>query len=180
MFAQLYRAVQRRVLAHRALRRARISNATRLDGAPVNRVLVVCYGNIYRSPFVAFALKRALPDVQVRSSGFHKAVARPSPPRHVQMSSELGIDLSAHRSTLITAADLQWADTILLMDRHNWTRLQEMGADPGKCVWLGALVPGPVEVRDPYDLDESQALDVLQQMRAATQEFAACVRARRA
>src|SRR5690606_11208713 len=104
----------------RALAQARQDSHRRLQSGPVRRVLVVCYGNIYRSPFAAVGLRQQLPaDVEVRSSGFHRTAERASPDRHVQMSRGYGVELAGHRSATLTAQDLQWADFVVFMDRHN-------------------------------------------------------------
>ena len=144
----------------------------------MKRVLVICYGNIYRSPFAGTYLRERLaPDVEVRTSGFHRTVGRSSPPRHVAMSRERNVDLSAHRSSRVSPEDLQWADIVVLMDRHNWGALDDLGADPAKLVWLGAFGNGDLEVADPYELDDAHAQRVLTQMEQACGELASRIRA---
>jgi len=138
----------------------------------MRRVLVVCYGNIYRSAFVGEYLNTHLAGrCEVRSAGFHATENRPSPPGHVTMSRDFGVDLSGHRSRLIRVADAEWADTIVLMDRHNRAALDALGIDPAKCVWLGALAPGPVEIVDPYRLDEATARAVVSRLEQGSREL---------
>lgn len=176
MLLRIAAAVRRRVRAWRALRQARTTTAARLAGATPRRVLVVCYGNIYRSAFVGEYLRaRAGNALEIRSSGFHDRVGRPSPERHVNMSRELSVDLSGHRSALTTRADLEWADTIVLMDRHNWNRLDEMGVDHSRLVWLGALGGSRLEIPDPYLLDDAGARRVLTEMQSACEALLARV-----
>lgn len=168
--ADLYARVRRRVQHWKARRGARSATRRRLQAGSMRRLLVVCYGNIYRSPFVARYLRDKLgARVEIRSAGFHPVTDRESPPRHVTMSKALGIDLADHRSRLVTPDDLVWADTIVLMDAKNWQLLVEAGADPAKFVWLGALQEGPVEVADPYQLHEEAARRVLQRMLACSE-----------
>jgi protein-tyrosine phosphatase len=151
--------IRRRFAASLAVRRAKADTRARLAGAPVKRVLVICYGNIYRSALLGRYLTDALQGIaEVRSAGFHPKTGRPCTDRHVASAAQLGVNLQDHRSALVRKEDLEWADTILLMDRHNWAALQEAGADARKYVWTGALSEGPVEVVDPYQLtDESAA-----------------------
>ncbi|MBK9253798.1 MAG: hypothetical protein IPM70_18765 [Proteobacteria bacterium] len=96
----------------------------------MERVLVVCHGNIYRSPFVAELLRRSpWRWKQIRICGFHPR-GRPSIPRAPSgMCADFGVSLQNHRSSVVSAADLQWADIIILMDRYNWVRLARLGAD---------------------------------------------------
>lgn len=149
----------------------------RIQQGGIKRVLVVCYGNVYRSPFAGTYLRQSLPaEIEVRSVGFHHNVGRPSPERHVTMSRARNVDLSAHRSAQIGADDLQWADIIVLMDRDNWDRLEAVGADPAKYVWLGAFGPGNVEIDDPYEVGDEHAARVLDQLETASRELTARIR----
>ncbi len=178
MIARLYKALRRRLRAKRALAAARDVSVARIRQGGIKRVLVVCYGNIYRSPFAGISLRQGLPaEIEVRSSGFHRVAGRPSPDRHVAMSRARNIDLSAHRSSKVTAEDLQWADIVVLMDRHNWGLLDDLGADHSKLVWLGAFGPGDLEIADPYELDDAHAQRVLDQLEHASRELAARIRA---
>jgi protein-tyrosine-phosphatase len=139
----------------------------------MQRLLIICYGNIYRSAFVGEYLRSRLNGrVEVRSAGFHKVEGRASPDSHVKMSAELGVDLTAHRSRLVSKSDTEWADTIVLMDRHNWTSLDTLGVDPEKCVWLGTLAPGPVEIVDPYKMTDHAARAVIKRLHQGAQALA--------
>jgi protein-tyrosine phosphatase len=178
MISRIYKALRRRLRARKALAEAREVSRRRIQQGGVRRVLVVCYGNIYRSPFCGASLRGLLPaDIEVRTSGFHRVVDRPSPPRHVTMSQSRNIDLSAHRSSKITPEDLKWADIVVLMDRHNWDALDQIGADHSKLVWLGAFGAGDLEVPDPYELDDAHAQRVLDQMEQASRGLADSIRA---
>jgi len=147
------------VRATMALWRGRAASAERIGAAAPRRVLVVCHGNIYRSAFVAAFLQiRVGAAIVVRSVGFHSESGRASPERHVRMCHEVGVDLRNHRSSVITPADLAWADVVVLMDRKNWVQLRRMGAPTGKLVWLGAWAPpGGIEISDPYGMDDAAA-----------------------
>lgn len=94
------------------------------------------------------------------------------------MSLQSGVDLRAHRSTIMAAADLQWADAIVLMDRHNWQALRKLGADPGKLVWLGTL-DGGAEIADPYSKPEEDARRLMHRVHRCTEALAATILARR-
>jgi protein-tyrosine-phosphatase len=175
-----WEALRRRWRALRALATARRETAAHLKSLPLERILVVCYGNIYRSAFVGALLSRELAGrAEIRGAGFHRVAGRESPQRHIQMSRALGVDLSGHRSAIIEARDLEWADTVILMDRHNWTALDRMNVDAAKLLWLGALADGPLEIPDPYRLDDESAQRVLREMERATRVLVEHIRARR-
>ena len=180
LIVRIIGALDRRLRAAIAVATARSTSRRRLRGAPIRRVLVVCYGNIYRSPFVGEALRGELgSQLEIRTAGFHSVTGRPSPGRHVEMSHRRSVALDAHRSRVITAGDLEWADTIVFMDRHNWHALVTMGAERAKLVWLGALSDGKVEIADPYEMDEPAAERLLGRLQAATRAFADAIRTQR-
>lgn len=177
MLTRFLRAIRLRLATRLARRNARSDTRAVLARGPFSRVMVVCYGNIYRSPFVAQALRDALgTSIEVRSAGFHRKAGRSSPDAHIRMSGERGVALQDHRSAQLLADDLRWADLIVLMDRYNWARLAAMEADTSKLVWLGSLIDGPVEIPDPYGFDETRAIEVIDQMARATQALAGFLR----
>lgn len=160
-----------------ALTAGRDSRAVLEAGSP-RKLLVVCYGNIYRSPYAAQLLGDRLgPTYQVRSSGFHRVADRPSPPAHVEMSLQSGVDLRAHRSKIMTVDEIQWADAIVLMDRHNWQVLRQRGADPARLIWLGAF-DGSGEIPDPYGLSSDDARRIMHRVHQCTEALAAAILAR--
>ena len=165
-------AIRRRLLHQLALFRAKSLSLARARSIRPRKLLGMCYGNIYRSPFVAAWLAAHLPGhdgYEIRSAGFHQKVDRPSDPDYVQMVRAEKIDLAPHRSRLVTPDDLEWAEAIIIMDRYNWERLRPFGADiEAKVLWLGAFNGGtPIEVEDPYGLSSERAKAIVHQMSAA-------------
>ena len=86
------------------------------------RILVLCYGNICRSPYLQAALQRSLPGILVTSAGFIGR-GRTVPPVALQLGRQRGMDLSAHRSTLITPAIVRDADLVIVMDPEQARRV---------------------------------------------------------
>lgn len=175
MINRIWRSTVGRIRATRAVMSAKRSTSANLDAMTnrdVTRILVVCYGNIYRSAFLGAYLKQqAKPSVEIRSTGFHQKINRPSPERHIAMSREHGVDLSAHRSSLISQDDIAWADLIVIMDRHNWQALSRMAmsdtAVDRKLVWAGVLGQGTAEIRDPYQMTDANAAKTLKRLEDA-------------
>ncbi len=169
-------AIARRIRHWIVLRSAREHNRKALAaGGSIYRVLVLCYGNIYRSPLVAHLMneKSQLEDLQIRSAGFYDKPGRSCVEAYQQLLMRRGYDLSAHRSNRITQQDIQWADLIVIMDRKNWDRLCEMSAEAlAKTVWIGGFSEhGSVEVADPYGRDEPETQQVIDQLERHTQEI---------
>ena len=166
-------AVWRRLLHQRVLFRARRLSLARTASRRPQRLLVMCYGNIYRSPFVASRLATRLTSqsgFEIRSAGFHHVTDRPSPQEYVRLVSGYQVDLEPHRSRLVAPADLEWAEAIVIMDRYNWERVRASGTQiHGKIIWLGAFgAAGSVEIEDPYALATSRVQTIVEQMQVAT------------
>ena len=175
MLLRKFKTFRLRIGAKRALRDARAGSVRALaaHGGPAARVLVVCHGNIYRSPLVAVRLRELLgPGRVITSAGFHPKGDRPSPAEHIEMSARLGVDLSQHRSRVVSDEDFAAADLIVLMDQRNWVSLQRAGADESKYVWLGAMGPNPMEIPDPYGLDAALAEAIVKRLLLCTEELA--------
>jgi protein-tyrosine phosphatase len=126
-------------------------------------VLVVCHGNVCRSPFAAAALKRALgdSDIQVASAGFVGS-DRPPPAEASAVAAALGLDLSAHRSQPLLPDLVRSAGLIVVMDAAQQRGIcAGYGRYPGDVIILGDLDPEPIEtrgIRDPV----SQPAEVFQ------------------
>lgn len=89
------------------------------------RLLVICHGNICRSPVAAAILARELPTFEVRQGGFVNP-GKLSPPKIRMWAKNAGYDLMKHRSRLTTVSDTRWADVILYMDKGNLKRLETL------------------------------------------------------
>lgn len=83
----------------------------------------MCTGNIFRSPVAEAALRRELAGLDVEavlSSAGLVTDGAPSPAVVVEAAREhLGLDLSGHRSHLVTAADVEEADLVIGMAREH-------------------------------------------------------------
>jgi len=137
------------------LRRRRALGALRRRQRPAS-LLVICHGNICRSPFAAASLARALAreSVRVQSAGFIGA-NRPSPPGAVAAAARRGGDLSSHRSRALTAELVRSADVIVVMDAAQRREVcDRFGRLPRSVIVLGDLDPAPIKtraIRDPVD-----------------------------
>jgi len=128
--------------------------ARRLRASPrPQRILVVCFGNICRSPYFEAVLQRALPDVQVSSAGFLRA-ERPVPNESLVASQRRGLDLSRFRSRTVTRQLTDAADLVIVMDAHQARRLiHDLHLPAARVVVAGDLDPvgaQPRPIRDPF------------------------------
>ena len=82
-----------------------------------NKILVVCVGNICRSPAAEAKLRQLAPaSVQIASAGIQALVDHPADPQAQEEARKDGLDLSAHRARQLTDAMCQAHDLILVME----------------------------------------------------------------
>jgi protein-tyrosine phosphatase len=94
-------------------------------------ILVVCTGNVCRSPLGEFLLRDALRDVPVSVSSRGTRALRDRPPTRetVDLASSLGIpavSISQHRGRQLREADLADADLVIAMAREHRREVVEL------------------------------------------------------
>lgn len=125
--------------------------------SPYRNILVICHGNICRSPVAGAMLQQALPDRQVRTAGLGALVGAGVDPSAAVLAEADGIDVSAHKAQQINSELVQWADLILVMSHNQRTHVGQTAASAlGKTMLLGHWLPNPdgvaggTEIPDPY------------------------------
>jgi len=116
------------------------------------RILVVCTGNICRSPYaerwLAAASARHGLALELRSRGTHATPGRPCPEEARFAALERGVDLDGHRAAPLTVGDLRWAGLVLAMGRSHGLLVETMTAGLEAAPGVEVL-----DVPDPYGLD---------------------------
>lgn len=82
----------------------------------IRSVLVVCVGNICRSPLGERILAAALPDVLVQSAGLGAVVGAGADANAKTVAAEIGIDLGDHIARQLTSEIGASHDLILVME----------------------------------------------------------------
>lgn len=120
----------------------------------IRNVLVVCIGNICRSPMAQGLMTATLPEVQVGSAGLQALVGRPADPIARELLKARGIDIGKHRAQQLNLDMCQRADLILVMDREQRRAVQERYLfAAGKVFRLCEF--SDEDVPDPYRTDRS-------------------------
>ena len=115
-------------------------------------ILVLCTGNICRSPMGQVLLDRGLArsghQARVESAGIGALVDRPADPLAVELMSEQGIDLSGHVARQLTGGMLTGFDLALVMEsgqrrfvEKRWPLARGRVHDIGR--WSDFDVPDP-------------------------------------
>lgn len=120
-------------------------------------ILVICHGNICRSPVAGAMLQHALPDRHVRTAGLGALVDSGVDPIAAELAVADGLDVSVHKAQQINADLIQWADLILVMSHNQRVHLgQSVSSALGKTMLLGHWLrdasggASGVEIPDPY------------------------------
>ena len=122
----------------------------------INRILVVCVGNICRSPMAAAMLDLALntssqdgTEIEIRSAGIGALVGHPADLMAQKLMLKQGIDISDHRACQLDRNLLYWADLILVMEKEHKKSVFSLDiSSRGKVYRLGEW--SDFDVPDPY------------------------------
>ncbi len=139
------------------------------------KVLMVCTGNICRSPSAAVMLSRHLKaaglgeQVDVDSAGiedFH--IGEPPSPSAIRAADARGYDLSREKARQVGPRDFETVDLILAMDSGHQSRLTAMRPKTSNSkisLFLEVIPEIGIDVADPYygtDDDYETMMDVLE------------------
>lgn len=120
-----------------------------------SRLLIVCTGNICRSPVAEALLKTRLPLV-IESAGLGALVGHGVDPSAKALAEASGLDVSAHQARQVTLEMISQADLILAMSENQRRAIGRLApAATGKTMlfgrWLGESDNGlGEEIPDPY------------------------------
>lgn len=120
----------------------------------IKNILVVCVGNICRSPMAEALLKVKLPKLNASSAGIAALVDYPADPYTINLMREKNIDIDAHRSRQLDSELVFDADLILAMETSHIKHIQSnyLGST-GKVHLIGKWL-GNREIKDPFKKDE--------------------------
>ncbi len=115
-------------------------------------ILIVCTGNICRSPMGEYLLRERwqAPGARVASAGVQALIDWPADEEAIKAMQARGIDLSPHRARQISPEISQDADLILVMEdfHRDWIH-SRLPTARGRVHGMGKWIDLP-EVPDPY------------------------------
>ncbi len=116
----------------------------------IQSILVVCTGNICRSPLGERLLQQHLPALSIASAGTCGLAGHPADRRARQIAAMHGLSLADHVARPLTAAMMREYDLILAMESGQINRISLMAPEVrGKALLFGQWLRVQ-EIPDPY------------------------------
>ncbi|KVO72878.1 protein tyrosine phosphatase [Burkholderia ubonensis] len=138
-------------------------------------ILVVCVGNICRSPMAEGLLRERLKDVEVRSAGLDALVGKPADNHSIELMEERGIDIRPHRARQLGAHECRRADLILAVeDRHRRAIEHAYPFARGRVFTLGHY--GRFDIADPFGQERRKFEECLEMIEMGVDDWVQRIR----
>lgn len=126
----------------------------------ISEILIVCEGNICRSPMAQGLLAHALPGVEVISAGLSALVGERADSLACSLMAERGIDIGAHVGRQLELDHVRSAQIVLAMTRAQCKRIE---------------IAHPFAIGKVYRLGHKEQIDVVDPYRLGRDAFEACL-----
>ncbi|TCB80464.1 low molecular weight protein-tyrosine-phosphatase [Acinetobacter sp. ANC 4173] len=116
----------------------------------IQNILVVCIGNICRSPMAEYFLKQEFPQLHVESAGISGLVGHNADDKAILCMQRHGIDMQTHIAKKLNADLIKKSDLILVMSQNQQKHIEQTWPfSKGKTFrlghWQGKNVPDPYQ-----------------------------------
>ena len=112
--------------------------------------MIVCVGNICRSPSGEYLLKSLLPNKHIASAGVGALVGKPADKTAAVVAAEKGISLEGHVARQLTSELCREYDLILVMEKGHIEAVSNIAPEArGKTMLFGQWI-GQIDIPDPY------------------------------
>jgi len=175
-FARLALRSENRADAYHEMRRC-ILGEPNVPAGELRRFLVLCHGNICRSPYAASLLSQALPVGEVVSTGLFASGGDAADSTAVAVARDRGICLEGHHSASTSSGQVEWADVILVMEgRQAREAVRRWPSSKNKIRVLGHyLSRRPFSIQDPWGQPNEAFERAFDQLDEAVSRFALLV-----
>ncbi|MDT4310050.1 protein tyrosine phosphatase [Klebsiella aerogenes] len=113
-------------------------------------ILVICTGNICRSPIGERILRSIFPDKKIDSAGVGALVGHAADTSAIRVASNHGISLEGHKAIQFTSSLGRQYDLLLVMETEHLEQVSRIAPEVrGKTMLLGHWLQGK-EIPDPY------------------------------
>lgn len=119
-----------------------------------DNILVVCVGNICRSPTGEALLKSLLPEKNISSAGLSVDQSglsgKGANSVALDVAQKHGIDLSGHKAKQLTASLCQQADLVLVMEKAHIEQLTQLSPESRGKTMLFSQWLDKADIADPF------------------------------
>lgn len=120
----------------------------------IKNILVVCIGNICRSPMAEYLLKQQHPNLHIESAGISGLTGHAADQKAMLCMQRLGIDMQPHVAKKLNSELIKKADLILVMSQNQQKHIEQTWPfAKGKTFRLGHWQSK--NVSDPYQHDQT-------------------------
>ena len=115
-----------------------------------DKILVVCVGNICRSPTGEYLLKSLLPNKIIASAGVGALVGKPADKTALEVAKEHGVNMDQHVAQQLTSELCREFDLILVMEQGHINAVASIAPEArGKTMLLSQWLDKQ-DIPDPY------------------------------
>ncbi|MDC9819010.1 protein tyrosine phosphatase [Pectobacterium polonicum] len=134
-------------------------------------ILVVCVGNICRSPTGERLLKQALPAKKIASAGLGALVGKPADGMATEVASDHHLSLEGHEAQQLTSTLCRQYDLILVMEKGHIDGVSRVAPEVrGKTMLFGHWL-NQQEIADPYRKSREAFEFVYSQLEQSAQKW---------
>lgn len=120
----------------------------------IQNILVVCIGNICRSPMAEYFLKQQYPTLHIESAGISGLTGHAADQKALLCMQRLGVDMQPHIAKKLNSALIKKADLILVMSQNQQKHIEQTWPfAKGKTFRLGHWQSK--NISDPYQHDQT-------------------------
>ena len=145
-------------------------------------ILVVCTGNVCRSPLMAATIAHLVGEagasgIRVASAGIRASPGYPATPDMVDIAAGWGVDLTGHQAVQITPEMLIGSDLILAAEPEHRDFISALVPEVSDRVRLAGEPVGLAEIPDPFGISRDFYLQTAGLIRNVSQGWADSLRA---
>jgi Protein-tyrosine-phosphatase len=142
-----------------------------------NKILVVCVGNICRSPTGERLLKNHLPSLTIESAGLGALVGKTADASAISVAAEHHISLDGHCARQISGRMCREYDLILAMEKSHISTLHDIAPEMRGKVMLFGHWDDERDIPDPYRKSREAFEAVYQLLDRSAQQWALALKA---
>ena len=134
----------------------------------ISSVLVVCIGNVCRSPVGERLLAQACPNIKIESAGINAHVGQEASKPSAKVAEFNGVSVEGHKARQFTDELARQFDLILVMEKVHVKKVEALAPDSGSKTMLFGKWIGQLDIADPYQLSHEFHVDVFEKIKRAS------------